>query len=81
MAVTIVGMKISSFSRAVLSSIAEEAGISTLTVTSVQRSVEDQARIFFNKHVVQDTPANYKSPAVKPMIKKAKNLLLCMKWR
>ena len=66
------GQKISSFSRAVLASLAEDAGIPVMHVTSVQRTVGDQARIMVQKHVVGSSKANYRNPAVSKLIEGAK---------
>jgi hypothetical protein len=72
--IQIVGLRISDYSRYLLKEIAGEAHLRTVNVTSVRRTVEDQSRIFYQKHVTGKTPANYKNPAVAKIIAHARQL-------
>lgn len=68
------GLPISDFSQHLVRQIAAEAGLLTVHVTSVKRTVQDQARIFYNKHVVEAKPARYKNPDVANFIAHAREL-------
>jgi hypothetical protein len=73
--VHVLGHPISDFSRHLVRQIAREASLNTVHITSVGRSVEDQAQAMFKKHVVEGTAANYKHPAVARIIRHARKLL------
>ena len=73
--VQIVGHPVSDTSTHLLKQLAVEAQIRTIHITSVIRSVEDQARTFYEKHVANKTPANYKNPAVSHIVAHARKLL------
>jgi len=49
----IVGLPISDFSRYIIKQLAGEAHLQIVHITSVRRTVVDQARIFYNKHIVE----------------------------
>jgi hypothetical protein len=70
--VSVVGVPITSYSRALLQMLAQRAHLRIIHVTSAQRTVHDQARIFFKKHVVEGTRASYKNPAVAGIIAHAR---------
>jgi hypothetical protein len=70
----ITGLPISDFSTHLLRELAAQARLQTVHVTSVHRSVKDQARIFFNKHVVEGKAANYKNPEVAKIVAHARTL-------
>jgi len=74
MQVQIVGKPISSFSRALIVDLALEANIAVVHVTSVKRTVIDQARQLIEKHVVQNVKANYKNPDVTALIEESRNI-------
>ena len=56
--VRILGLPISDFSKHLLRDIAGQAHLQNVQITSVHRSVADQARIFYDKHVVEGKEAN-----------------------
>lgn len=72
--IRILGLPISDLSNHLLRSLASQARLQTVHVTSVHRSVPDQARIFFNKHVVEGKVAKYKNPEVKKIVAYARTL-------
>jgi hypothetical protein len=72
--VHVVGFSIGDFSRHILREGAGEAKLSIMHVTSVRRTVQDQARIFFQKHVVEGKAAEYRNSAVEGIIKHAGQL-------
>ena len=72
--VRVQGLPISDFSTHLVREIAAEAHLHTVQITSVQRSVTDQARIFYNKHVVEGKVANYKNHDVPRIIAHARTL-------
>ncbi len=74
MHVRVIGRPISDSSSHLLRQIASEAHLLTVHITSVQRSVVDQARIFYNKHVVEGKAARYKNPAVTEIVAHARKL-------
>jgi hypothetical protein len=51
-----------------------EARLPSVIVSSVKRTVDDQAGIFYKKHVVEGKEANYKNKEVAPIIKHARAL-------
>lgn len=73
--VRIVGLPISMYSHALLQNLAARARLKSVHVTSVERKVEDQARIFFQKHVVEAKKASYKNPEVAKIVTRARNML------
>ena len=72
--VPIRGCTISDFSRHVVQAMAQEARLPVVYITSAARTVPDQARIFYNKHVVGKTEASYHNPAVKTLLGHAREL-------
>ncbi len=70
--VFVVGSPISTYSRHIVQTLAGHAGISRVHITSVHRTVPDQARIFFAKHVLERTAANYKNKDVAHIIAHAR---------
>jgi hypothetical protein len=72
--VRILGYAISDYSRHLVEELARQAHLSTVHVTSVTRTVEDQARIFYKKHVVEKKKAIYKNPEVSKIIAHAREL-------
>jgi hypothetical protein len=72
--IRIAGLPVSDFSNHLLRELAAQARLQTLHVTSVHRSVPDQARIFYNKHVVEGKAAKYKNPAVGKIVSDARSL-------
>ena len=72
--VRILGLPISLYSYALLERLATRAHLKAVHVTSVERKVEDQARIFFHKHVVEGKRASYKNPEVTRIIHQAREL-------
>ncbi|SAK51357.1 hypothetical protein [Caballeronia ptereochthonis] len=72
--VRVLGVPISSYSRALLQTLAQQAHLHSVHVTSGQRAVSDQARIFFQKHVVEGKKASYKNPDVAKIIAHARDL-------
>jgi len=70
----ILGKPISQFSEHLLRDICVEARLPSAIVTSVKRTVEDQAGIFYRKHVVEGKKANYANKGVAPIIKHAREL-------
>jgi hypothetical protein len=74
--VTVSGMPISSYSRDILQRLSARAKLYSVCVTNVHRSVQDQARIFFQKHVVEKIPANYKNKEVANIVAHAQKLRL-----
>ncbi|AQH03935.1 hypothetical protein A9R05_33705 (plasmid) [Burkholderia sp. KK1] len=72
--VRILGVPISSYSRALLQTLAQRAHLPSVYVTSAERAVCDQARIFFQKHVVEGKEASYKNHAVPKIIAHARAL-------
>jgi hypothetical protein len=73
-AARVTGLRISMYSQALLETLATQARLHLIQVTSVERRVEDQARIFFQKHVVEAKDANYKNAEVKKIIHHARAL-------
>lgn len=53
------GGPISDYSRHLVLQMAAEAHVHAITISSVRRSVQDQARIFYKKHVVEGKTARY----------------------
>ena len=72
--VQIVGCPISDYSRHLLQEIAGEALLQLVHITSVKRTVQDQARIFYQKHIIEGKLAKYKNPAVGVIIHQAREL-------
>jgi hypothetical protein len=72
--VRIVGSPITDASSCLLRELAAEAHVQIIHVTSVHRSVPDQARIFYNKHVVEGKAARYKNAEVAKIVAKARTL-------
>lgn len=72
--VRIKGLPISAHSSHLLKELATEARLPELHITSVHRSVPDQARIFFDKHVVERKTAKYKNPEVAKIVAHARAL-------
>src|ERR1700752_4822466 len=72
--VRILGYAISDYSRHLVEELARQAHLSTVHITSVTRTVEDQARIFYKKHVVEKKKAVYKNPEVSKIIAHAREL-------
>jgi hypothetical protein len=72
--VRILGLPISDFSKHLLRDIAGQAHLQNVQITSVHRSVTDQARIFYNKHIVEGKEANYKNPEVAKIVAHARTL-------
>lgn len=72
--VRVVGLPISSYSHALVQLLAAHAHLMTVHVTSVERKVPDQARIFYQKHVVEAKKARYKNPEVAKIIDSAREL-------
>jgi hypothetical protein len=72
--VEVMGQHISDYSRHVLLDIAIEARLPKVYITSVTRSTADQARIFYNKHVVEGKAAHYKNPDVAKFVTQAREL-------
>jgi hypothetical protein len=70
----VLGMRVSLYSQALLEELAKRAHLPNVRVTSVERRVEDQARIFFQKHVVEAKKASYKNPEVGKMLEHARGL-------
>ncbi len=68
----VAGLSVSAFSKALLKSLGEEAKIASLHVTSVQRTVPEQARILVQKHVINGKDSNYKSHQVTALISETK---------
>src|ERR1051325_8811417 len=72
--VVVSGLQISAFSSQLLRQLGSEAGLHDVQVTSVHRTVPDQARIFYNKHVIEGKPANYKNQEVASIVTHARAL-------
>jgi hypothetical protein len=72
--VKILGYSISCYSREIIERLAASAHLQIIHITSVHRTVHDQARIFFQKHVVEKKTANYKNPAVSKIVAHAREL-------
>ena len=72
--IRILGHPVSDSSTHLLRQLAAEANIWTIDITSVHRSVKDQARIFYQKHIVEQKAANYKNAAVSRIIAHASAL-------
>jgi hypothetical protein len=72
--VQILGMAISIYSRDLVERLATRAKLRSVHITSVHRAVQDQARIFFQKHVIEQKPANYKNEEVAHIIAQARSL-------
>ena len=70
----ITGQLVTDFSYHLLKQLAAEAHIPVIHISSTHRKVEDQARTFYTKHIVEGKPANYKNPAVAKIISHAKDL-------
>ena len=70
----IVGLPISDFSRYIIKEVAGEAHLQIVHITSVRRTVVDQARIFYNKHIVEGKAAKYKNPDVAKIVAHARDL-------
>jgi hypothetical protein len=69
-----VGLRISDFSRHLVKEIAAEAHLQIVHITRVRSTVEDQARIFYSKHVVEGKAAKYKNPDVAKIVAYARKL-------
>src|SRR5271167_3532774 len=74
MHVRIFGLAVSDRSTHLVKEIAAEARLLTVHITSVHRSVADQARIFYNKHIVEGKAAHYKNPEVAKIVAHARTL-------
>jgi hypothetical protein len=74
MQVKVLGCQVSDFSRHLVEEIASEALLHIVHITSVRRTVEDQARIFYNKHVLEGKNARYKNPEVAKIVAHARDL-------
>ena len=72
--IQITGMPITASSSHLLRELAAQARLLTVHVTSVHRSVPDQARIFYNKHIVEGKTANYRNAEVARIIAHARTL-------
>jgi hypothetical protein len=72
--VRLLGLPISDFSRHVVSQMASDAGLQVVHITSVKRTVKDQARTFYDKHVIEGKAARYKNPEVAKIIAHAREL-------
>lgn len=72
--VRIVGHPLSAFSNQLLRELGAEARLPVVQVTSVLRSVPDQAHIFYTKHVVEGKVAKYKNPDVAKIIARARQM-------
>jgi hypothetical protein len=72
--VHILGLPISTYSRDIFKRLATRAKLNSVHTTSVHRAVQDQARIFFEKHVIEQKVANYKSQEVSDIIAHARSL-------
>src|SRR4051812_4352416 len=72
--VHVLGLPVSDSAVHLLRELAGEAHLHTVHVTSVHRSVVDQARIFFSKHVAEGKPARYKNPQVAAIVAHAQTL-------
>ena len=70
----IVGLPISDFSRYIIKQLAAEAHLQIVHITSVRRTVVDQARIFYNKHIVEGKVTKYKNPDVAKIVAHAREL-------
>lgn len=70
--ILIIGLSISAYSRHIVHMLAAGAKLSQVHITSVHRTVPDQARIFFQKHVVELKAANYKNPRVADIVAHAR---------
>jgi hypothetical protein len=68
------GEAISLFSRALLYEIGLEAHVKAFVISSVKRTVRDQARIFYKKHVLEGTEPIYKNDEVTAIVKHARAL-------
>jgi len=69
-----VGLPITFSSTHLLKELAAQAGIHTIHVTSVHRSVTDQAKTFYKKHVVEGYVPNYKNSNVAKIVAHARHL-------
>jgi hypothetical protein len=72
--VHIVGLPISTYSRDIVRRIATNAKLRSVHITNVHRSVRDQARIFYQKHVIEQKTAHYKNQEVSHIIAHARSL-------
>lgn len=72
--VQIAGHPVSDSSTHLLKQLGVEARMHIIHITSVHRSVTDQARIFYQKHIVEGKAAQYKNPAVSKIITHAREL-------
>jgi hypothetical protein len=72
--IRIVGHPVSDSATHLLKQLAADAHVHTIYITSVHRSVVDQARIFYQKHIVERKAAYYKNPAVSKIIAHARDL-------
>ena len=72
--VQISGLHISTYSHDLVQRLASIAKLHVVHVTSVHRSVQDQVRIFFQKHVVEKKAPNYKNSQVSEIVAHARNL-------
>ena len=70
----IVGLPVSDFSRYIIEQLAGEAHLQIVHITSVRRTVVDQARIFYNKHIVEGKVPKYKNPDVAKIVAHAREL-------
>jgi hypothetical protein len=68
----VVGPTISAFSRAMLKDLGSEAAVPLLRVTSVQRTVPEQARALVQKHVIGGKAFNYRNPQVTALLSETK---------
>ena len=72
--VQIIGYPISDFSRHIVQDLAREAALHVVYVTSAKRTMQDQARIFYDKHVVEGKKAQYKNPEVTNLVNHARDM-------
>jgi hypothetical protein len=68
------GAPIFDYPRHLVLQMAAEAHVHVITISSVRRSVQDQARIFYKKHVVERKAARYKNPKVAAIVAHAREL-------
>jgi hypothetical protein len=71
---SIVGLPITSYSHDIVERLASRANLHSVQVTSVYRAVQDQARIFFQKHIIEGKSANYKNKEVSQIVAHARQL-------
>lgn len=74
MQIRILGLPISDFSKHLVRDIAAQARLQNVHVTSAYRTVTDQARIFYDKHIVEAKEAHYQNPEVGKIVAHARAL-------